>query len=60
MRFQETGNRRNGIFSVQKEVFPVEKVSVDIQEIKPIQRITGSQYLGNFLREVILGITSII
>ena len=29
-------------------VFPVEKLSVDIQRMTPIQHITGNQYLANF------------
>ncbi len=39
--------KRRMVFSDQ-DVFIEEDVSVDIQKIKPIQNITGSQYLRRF------------
>lgn len=40
--------------SMRTEVFWEENVAVDIQKIKTIQRITGSQYLIDFLLRVIV------
>lgn len=48
-----SAKKRSNI-SIQEKVFCEENVSVDIQKIKHIQRITGSQYLVRFRLKIIL------
>ncbi len=49
--------KKRSNISAQENVFSEENVSVDIQKIKPIQSITGSQYLVKFCLKVILVLT---
>jgi len=53
------GTKKRSNISIQENVFGEENVSVDIQKIKHIQSITGSQYLVKFRLKVILGFTPI-
>jgi len=48
------GTKKRRTVSIHENVFSEENVSVDIQKIKHIQKITGSQYLMKFRLEVIL------
>jgi hypothetical protein len=51
---------KDRIFPRNEDVFWGENIPVDIQKIKHIQKITGSQYLVTFRMKVILAFISII
>jgi len=54
---ERLGAKKRSNISIQENVFSEENVSVDIQKIKHIQSITGSQYLVKFCLKVILALT---